>query len=449
ARDGTKLKKAPLVEPDARLLEYSRELDALGQRQSTSTAKSVLQSDCWTTAQALRAALETTLSERKERLGRMVALQEELDWHVYECFGLIAKGQAGCVDLDRVTPLELGHRPFEIVLAQRVAESAGEFTTTWFERHGSTPTVQVPSLYSAGVRRRLEARLRIISETRVVALIEQPEYKRRWQSPDFTKETTEAIEAFLLDAAEDWVRSRPSAVPVTVARLARALETEPRALAAAEVLVGRPDFDLVQLLDRLVAQDAVPTNRFHRYSPAGLKKHAAWERAWALQRAADRGEKVGEMSVPPKYTTKDFKRSSIWRLRGKLDVPKERFLEFAEAPSAQGEARFGWAGWDVRQRSQVFAALDEELEDREAPLEVRCGVLQGLWAILPDLEREHPAAAGEYRALAQSACNQTACPCPVLEAWRRRQAGGASEPALDVADEEPHDHQVAGDDDDA
>jgi hypothetical protein len=30
--------------------------------------------------------------------------------------------------------------------------------------------------------------------------------------------------------------------------------------------------------------------------------------------------------VPPKYTSADFLKTDFWRLRGKLDVPKERWI---------------------------------------------------------------------------------------------------------------------------
>jgi|GEM_PF-6497908 len=44
-----------------------------------------------------------------------------------------------------------------------------------------------------------------------------------------------------------------------------------------------------------------------------------------------------EIPVPPKHTTKEFKSATNWGLRGKLDVPKERWVSFpgAEARSIQ------------------------------------------------------------------------------------------------------------------
>ena len=39
-----------------------------------------------------------------------------------------------------------------------------------------------------------------------------------------------------------------------------------------------------------------------------------------------------EIPVPPKYATADFQKSDYWRLRGKLDVPKERWISYPHCP---------------------------------------------------------------------------------------------------------------------
>ena len=35
--------------------------------------------------------------------------------------------------------------------------------------------------------------------------------------------------------------------------------------------------------------------------------------------------------MPPKYTIADFRKASWWQARGKLDVPKERFVLYPDA----------------------------------------------------------------------------------------------------------------------
>jgi hypothetical protein len=42
-----------------------------------------------------------------------------------------------------VPEVNLGERAFEILMARQMA--AGELTTTWFERHRSKPTTEIPA----------------------------------------------------------------------------------------------------------------------------------------------------------------------------------------------------------------------------------------------------------------------------------------------------------------
>ena len=86
----------------------------------------------------------------------MIALQEELDWHCYRLYGLLAD------DLrytgDDLPELALGQRAFEIVMARQIAK--GELETTWFERHGSTPITEIPTHWPAAYRKLVERRIK-------------------------------------------------------------------------------------------------------------------------------------------------------------------------------------------------------------------------------------------------------------------------------------------------
>ena len=55
--------------------------------------------------------------------GRMIALQEELDWEVYRLYGLLDDAEAAelIAKPESVPELKLGERAFEIVLARRMA----------------------------------------------------------------------------------------------------------------------------------------------------------------------------------------------------------------------------------------------------------------------------------------------------------------------------------------
>ena len=54
--------------------------------------------------------------------------------------------------------------------------------TTWFERHGSTPITELPADWPEDYKRLVERRIELIETDRNIALIEQPEYKRRWNT---------------------------------------------------------------------------------------------------------------------------------------------------------------------------------------------------------------------------------------------------------------------------
>ena len=159
----------------------------------------------------------------------------------------------------------------------------------------------------------------------------------------------------------------------------------------AELYRGRADFDVTRLVTELVEEEAVPFLPVLRYTPSGMQKRAAWEECWALQRREDAGEKVGEIAVPPKYGSGDFKKGAYWRLRGKLDVPKERFVLYPHAErDADPTPVLGWAGWDALQQAQALAAYFIDMKesegwraDRLAPL------LAGLLELLPWLRQWH------------------------------------------------------------
>jgi hypothetical protein len=97
-----------------------------------------------------------------------------------------------------------------------------------------------------------------------------------------------------------------------------------------------------------------------------MRKHHQWKETWALQRKQDAGETVATIPVPPKYTSADFQKPDYWRLRGKLDVPRERFVSL---PGSERDADRSlpilWAGWDHLQRAKALAAYYLTCKDTE------------------------------------------------------------------------------------
>jgi len=351
----------------------------------------------------------------------MIALQEELDWLVYAAYKLL--DDIDLPPLDQIEPLSPEHRAFEILLGQAVA--AGEQPPHWFEAMQRTPATEIPSTYRGETRRRIQHRIELIQQDANLALLEAPECKRKWEPFDWEKEVQEAAWSWLGDRVEDAQERRGK--PSTVRQLAAVLQDDPRFLAVAQIHEQRRDFSLEDLVTRLIEADAVPEHPYHVYTELGLVNRAAWEKTWELQRREDAGEVVGEIPVPPRYSQGSrgkpthFLRTEYWRLRGELDVPKERFIAFTEVPDRKnGDTLYGWAGWTPLQRVKALLALDEQLEDGGVKLEDRVGLLDSAWRLLPDAAREDADAASRLRAEIRALLHNEGPSPEQLAQWKER-----------------------------
>lgn len=332
----------------------------------------------------------------------LVSLQEECDWQAMSAYGLIPKDRE--LVGEAAPPLNLGERAFEIVLARRRA--GGEIETTWFERHGSTPITEIPSWWPEPYRAVVQQRIDLIESDRDVALIERPECKRRWSQPPWEKREAIALRSWLLEHLEGlalWGRQEL----VTCAQLADAVDDDPRVRLAAQRLAGTVDVDLPALVERLVLAEAVPYLAAHRYKDSGLRTRTEWEQVWALQRQEDaidalglpsddaeqrKREEVGEIPVPPKYKPADFRKTDYWRLRGKLDVPKERFVLVPEGVRTGNPSPVvGWAGWDHATLAFALAGRATMLTNEDgAGAERLVPLLAGILELLPWVAQWHP-----------------------------------------------------------
>src|SRR5262249_37347136 len=177
-------------------------------------------------------------------------------------------------------------------------------------------------------RRVVARRIEVIESRPDIALIERPECKRRWSATPWEAQEQAALRDWLLDRLEaaEWWGGPGAGRPLSVATLADGVGTDPDFRSVLTVYRGRDDYDLATELTTLVADAAVPYLAAYRYQPSGLDKRARWERTWDLQRHQDEGLELDTpIPVPPKYVQADFARTSYWRNRGKLDVPRERF----------------------------------------------------------------------------------------------------------------------------
>ncbi|MFD6752500.1 BREX-2 system adenine-specific DNA-methyltransferase PglX [Micromonospora gifhornensis] len=389
---GTKLQEFPL--PSAYPLELAREIDGLAQRLAGVSPAAVAGSGVPTRERLDAAAYDWHITR-----GQMICLQEELDWQVYSLYGLLDEDLTA-PDSVRPPMLSLGQRAFEIVLARKMRDEG--FETQWFARHGSTPITELPAHWSDEYKAIVQRRIAVIEGNRNIGLIERPECKRRWATEGWDKMQARALRDWLLDrceARELWyhhVDGLEQPRPLTTAQLADELRRDPDVLAVAGIYA--PGQDLGKVIADLVADEHVPHLAALRYKDSGLSKRADWEQVWDLQRAEDalpdeaaKREFRKQIPVPPKYTSADFAKASYWKHRGKLDVPKERFVSYPGA-SRDGDPSLlvGWAGWDHREQAQALATLivareqeDGWAADRLLPL------VAGLREILPWVRQWH------------------------------------------------------------
>ena len=393
AFNSSNISEFPLV--DNRPTDVATQLDA----QATSLvgmqpAALMAAADVGTSPVPSRAILDDARSTAEQLRRQMIAQQEELDWRCYRLYGLLP-ANSDVLRFEYPAPIEvgLGERAFEIVLARRMA--AGKESTVWFERHGSTPVTEVPGHWPEDYRRVVQQRIDLIESDRSIALIERPEYKRRWNGPSWESLEKVALRDWLLARLElpkYWTSGTDQSPQFTsTSRLADVVRHDAEFIQIAAVYAGHPDFGMNQLVADLVASEAVPFLPVLRYADSGLRKRAQWEDTWALQRREDTGEDVGKIPVPPKYRNKDFLKSDFWRLRGGLDVPKERWISYPGCErGADGSLVIAWAGWDHLQQATALATYFIDMKEREGWSRERLQpLLAGLLELIPWLKQWH------------------------------------------------------------
>lgn len=341
-----------------------------------------------------RQALDLARTQAESIRRQMVAWQEELDWHAYGLYGVLPTG----VDARAVThtsPPEVnpGERAFEIVLARRV--NAGMLETRWFEWLGIEPVTEIPVRWSAGYREVVQRRIDLIERNRNIALIESMGCKRRWEWPAWADLERSALRNWLLERLEApalWPASADQPAQLSSSsRLAEAVARDADFMHIAALYAGHPNFDAPQLVAELVASESVPALPVQRYTDTGLRKRAQWQDTWALQRREDAGEHVGQIPVPPKYQSKDFLKPDFWRLRGGLDVPKERWVSYPGCErGSDGSLVIAWAGWTPLQQATAVAGYYMDMKDGEGWEGARLQpLLASLLELLPWLQQWH------------------------------------------------------------
>jgi hypothetical protein len=414
---GTAMAAFPLVRD--RPAEIGEELDVLARERSS------LLGSAFSESTPNRASLDRARARADELLRRMIGLQEELDWKCYKLYEIADESVTADGAPDHgggAPPLRLGERAFEIVLARRLA--VGEDDSTWFVRHASNPITELPTDWPRSYRDLVERRITLIEQDRHIALLERPENKRRWNLELWEDMEREALDFWLLDRLESrafW----PDAVLQTTRDLAERAAVDPSFAQVASLRFG-DGVPLESAIRQLVIGASVPFLAVLRYAERGREKHRVWNEVWELQRREDivdsavataqdftsaregestaslanrlaeaqrsrRMSDVGQIPRPPKYVSADFQRAEYWRMRGALDVPKERFTSYQFCGRDGDDVPLvGWAGWTHLQQAQALSAwyaerrsLDGWSGDRLAP------ILAGVSELLPWLRQWH------------------------------------------------------------
>jgi len=399
-------------------LALPKQLDALG-RQLAETLPTELIRKQTPTAPILDSAQKQSMEIREQ----MIALQEELDWQCYKFYG-ITNEELWLPDHTNVPRIKLGERAFEIVMARKMA--AGKLETTWFKRHGSTPITEIPSHWPEEYQLLIQKRIDLIGDSRSIRLIEQPEHKRRWVTEPWEAQQERALKEWLLNRiefvlsgrdlmAEDDPReaTRPPQL-ISCAELADKLRDDKDFMQVADLYQNHTEFNLTELVTELATPESVPFLPFLRFKPAGLRKHAEWKKVWDMQREEDatdartelpeddpqyltqeqaaeiKAKEIGEIPVPPKYKSADFLNKHYWRLRGKLDVPKERFVSYPLCERGIDPTPvITWAGWNHLQQAMALAEYYANRQDEGWSENRRMPMLAGLSELIPWLRQWH------------------------------------------------------------
>jgi type I restriction-modification system DNA methylase subunit len=316
------------------------------------------------------ASKEEALESVQARLGaierQLLVVQEDIDWLVYGLLGLVGAEVAS----PRECTANVVTRPFESVHGGRVAP------LEWRDR--------VDALAN-NVR---------------LASIEDLNYKRPWAG------RRGVFGHGVLSLAEASMGAARTVVEAEAERLialrgdSMRLSELVTALQADRAIVRLSDALLPSLRDALANSEAVPYLAAQRYTETGLAKWRLWQECWQAQREEDSGSEI-EIRVPPKYEPRDFLEPAFFRLRGKLDVPKERFISYPGCESDQdGEPVYGWAGWNYLQRAQALASLYMKRKNGEAWGKERLTpMLAGLLELLPWIKQWHNEPSAEFEGL--------------------------------------------------
>jgi len=254
-------------------------------------------------AEELKQAYDRAVAQREKLRSEMIALQEEMDWLVYAAYGLLPEDHPAVSFRPSEArggfspePLDKNQRPYRL---WQVAEAD-------FAKAVSL----IPSNWPDSRKRLWRERLAAIRDNEHIRRIEQPVYKRRWDEQwkvknrwecgpvAYEKELADAFDWWLMEKAEWYLEHKKDGGPAELSAWAQGLWRDPRVQAAVEVvhpsLAGPEGF--IRLLREKVDEESVPE---------GIPFAKPWD------------------ELEKKFPKSDLNKAR--KIRGKLNVPRERF----------------------------------------------------------------------------------------------------------------------------
>ncbi len=316
--------------------------------------------------------------------GQMLLAQEEIDWSCYVEFGLCSRDVLGDINDWLNVEIKSGERPFEIL--------------SQLNQDGFDIPRDIPSYWPTTMQEKWRVRMNSITNIREVRVLEDPHYKRRWVGRQGLFNKSAKLGGLQI-ACKEWLLEhieknycKSSETLSTCGQLADRLRNDDDFNKVAKHYTGNDIFDVQRLVGELVVPEHIPQFTAGRYKPKAMPKIRAWQETWDKQRqedaidaefgvdqplpkedaandvkadayenakakaAAKKYEVVGDIPIPPKYAAGDFRKPSYWSLRGKLDVPKERFFSLPGCEK-DGDSTLviGWAGMNHLQRATAIA----------------------------------------------------------------------------------------------
>ncbi len=396
---GTQLKKLPIpklfLETNlrTRLIKVTAKINDIVDEISRNNAENAISQSNPKEATRITNCFEKFKTQNATNRSKLVFLQEEIDFICYAMFEL-CELELLYNDLDATFDIDAGMRPFEILKQSNV--------------DGYKVPILIPEDWPVKIKSLWQIRMKTIGGSSDLSLAEEDHYKRRWIGRQGLfnhnanqNELENAAKNWLLDRLEssrywpDPAKIQPALQ--STAQLADKASADHEFLEVAALYRGRNDFDVNELVAELVTAESVPCLPVLRYKPEGLRKRKVWEDTWDLQRLEDTGKPVANIPVPPKYDAKDFLKSDYWRLRGKLDVPKERWISYPHCQTdADGSLVVAWAGWNhLQQATAIVTYYDKQkkegwLQQRLVPL------LTVLDQLIPWIKQWHPEIDAEF-----------------------------------------------------